>query len=156
MKKIQLSKGVYRPTKLKERHFAIVDDDDYAWLNQWNWTAIHTQRRNGGYAMRSEYGDTILMHRLIMNAPEGMEVDHINGNGLDNRRENLRVVTQKVNHANRHGNLSKAGYKGVTQVGDQWRMQIAAHFDTAEEAARAFDKCAIALHGEHASLNFSN
>jgi hypothetical protein len=59
---------------------ALVSDEDYEWLSQWNWSAVSTQRRNGGYAMRTDNrsGKTILMHREILNAPEGIEVDHVN------------------------------------------------------------------------------
>jgi hypothetical protein len=74
---------------------ALVNDEDYERLCQWNWSAVSTHRRNGGYAMRrdNQTGKTILMHREILEASEGIEVDHINGNGLDNRRENLQLVT---------------------------------------------------------------
>jgi hypothetical protein len=91
---------------------ALVDDADYDWLSQWNWTAISTHRKNGGYAVRMENQKMILMHRQILDAPEGAEVDHINGNGLDNRRSNLRFATRRQGQANRRlFTNSKSGFK---------------------------------------------
>lgn len=79
----------------------VVDDADVAWLSGWKW-----KRHVGGYACRTGYDasrkkfTTILMHRLLVDLSEGLEVDHINRNKLDNRRSNLRAVTRKENCAN--------------------------------------------------------
>ena len=138
---------------------ALVSDEDYEWLSQWNWSAVSTQRRNGGYAMRTDNrsGKTILMHREILNAPEGIGVDHVNGNGLDNRRENLRLVTVQQNRQNRsRGRNNQTGYKGVTfdRKSGKWVMSIRVLFDSAEEAAQAYDQLAGIVFGEHAKTNF--
>ena len=83
---------------LTEGKYVIVDTADYAWLNQWKWCAARTG--NQWYAYRKHHGKTLCMHRLIMKPPTGMVVDHINGNGLDNRRVNLRICTQRQNNWN--------------------------------------------------------
>lgn len=94
MKKIKLSQGKY----------ALVDDKDYEFLNQWKWSA-KTNGREIFYAYRKENsrktGKTIYMHRIIVNAPKGMDVDHINGDGLNNQRKNLRICTRSQNQRNR-------------------------------------------------------
>ena len=138
---------------------AFVDDEDYTWLRQWNWSAVSTQRLNGGYAMRRDNssGKTILMHRLLLDAPEGMEVDHINGNGLDNRRANLRLVSLQQNRQNRSkGRNNQSGFKGVTfdKKSGKWAMSFRALFDSAEEAAHVYDQLAALVYGEHANTNF--
>ena len=138
---------------------ALVSDEDYERISQWNWSAVSTQRRNGGYAMRRDNrsGKTILMHREVLNAPEGIEVDHVNGNGLDNRRENLRLVTVQQNRQNRsRGRNNQTGYKGVTfdKKSGKWAMSFRVLFDSAEEAARVYDRIALLIHGEHAKTNF--
>jgi hypothetical protein len=79
---------------------AFVDDDQYEDLKKFAWRAV--KLRNTHYASRRSGDDTIFMHRTIMSPPADMVIDHINGNGLDNRRENLRVVTVKENCQNRH------------------------------------------------------
>lgn len=90
MQTIQLSQG----------KVSLVGDSDFEWFNQWKWTAM--KRGNTWYAVRGGFlGPKILMHREIMNAPKDMQVDHINGDGLDNRRENLRVCTNAENGRNR-------------------------------------------------------
>jgi hypothetical protein len=156
MKQIPLSKQKRRNSRNQGLH-ALVDDEDYEWLSQWNWCAVSTYRRNGGYAMRVERGKTISMHRLVVNAPDGLEVDHINGIGLDNRRSNLRLVTRKQSLPNRRVFRSnKSGFKGVhfdKQAG-KWKLAFSAHFDTAEEAARAYDRIARMIFGEYAKTNF--
>lgn len=76
---------------LSNNQIAIVDDEDYERVSRWRWKG-----HSGGYAARTGYAKdkfvTILMHRLIVNAPEGVEVHHRNGNKLDNQKHNLELV----------------------------------------------------------------
>lgn len=160
MKKIPLSQsGFGRPRKNQDELFALVDDDDYEWLNQWNWTAIRTERKSGGYAMRNEHGESIMMHRLIMDAPPDQRIDHRDGNGLNNQRDNLRFATPQQNIANKrvHKN-NKSGYKGVhyNKQAHKWMMAFTVNTDTAEEAARLYDRIARFVHGEFAATNFED
>lgn len=94
MKKLLLNKGRY----------ALVDDEDFEFLSQWKWYVSNT-----GYAVRDQYlgkidgrykSKTVMMHREILNAPKGMDVDHRNGRRLDNRKENIRICTRSQNLAN--------------------------------------------------------
>tara|TARA_R100000152_G_C6636325_1_gene82350 strand:- start:6 stop:569 length:564 start_codon:yes stop_codon:yes gene_type:complete len=112
----------------------------------------------------------IMMHKFIMNAPKGMCVDHINHDGLDNRRENLRICTYSQNSQNKRRRVdSKSGYKGVHQISEKYKLKKRfmaylrpkgqkrirlGHYLTAEEAAKAYDKKAKELFGEFAELNF--
>lgn len=93
MKTIELSDG----------YLTIVDDEDYEYLNQFNWQ--HSNYACRGIRINKKL-TVIQMHRVIMNAPKGMVVDHINHNKLDNRRSNLRIVTTAENNhtANYTGN----------------------------------------------------
>jgi hypothetical protein len=154
-----------REIPLSRGQVAIVDDADFEWLTKWKWQA-HPVGRNRFYAVRSTSirGRTInmRMHRLIMDAPQGMQVDHINHDRLDNRRENLRLCTVGENTRNRR-NFSPHGFKGVyPNVSGSWRATIGYElrrfylgtFATAAEAARAYDRAAVKLHGEFANLNF--
>jgi hypothetical protein len=163
-KTIPLSKGKYTSTI---NRFTIVDSTDYDWLNQWRWSY------SNGYAIRSKrIGKRtdnkqiyFLMHRQILNAPIGKEVDHINGNKLDNRRCNLRLCSHKENLRNHQ--RKKIGcssiYKGVCFVkrNKNWRVQIwvdykaiwIGSFKTEKEAALAYNNAAIKYHKEFARLN---
>ena len=105
------------------------------------------------------------MHRIILNAPKGTMVDHINGNGLDNRKENLRLCTTRENNANQKKNRNNSsGYKGVAKASNcsKWRAYIRVdgvqrhlgNHNTPEEAARAYDAAAKKHFGEYAHLNF--
>lgn len=91
---------------LTQKKSALVDDEDYPELSKYRWH-VAKQRTGNYYAIRNsprENGkqQTIRMHRVILGTPTGMDTDHINGNGLDNRRENLRIVTARGNAQNLH------------------------------------------------------
>ncbi len=155
MKKIKLTQGKY----------ALVDDEDFEWLNQWKWFY-----GCGGYAVRKSprvngKQSNIWMHRLIMNTPKGKETDHKNGIGWDNQKHNLRTATHSQNQMNkkgRSGNSSK--YKGVCWKERDQHWCAAISLDgkirwigssiCEVEAAKIYDKKAKELHGEFAYLNF--
>lgn len=153
--------------QLTQSKMAQVDDEDFERINQWNWN-VQKCKNDKWYAQRSSpmvlgKRHAILMHREIIHVPKGMEVDHIDGNGLNNQRYNLRICTTSQNQANtkRHiDNLS--GYKGVSKSKKKWRAQIKINkrtivigsFETPEEAARAYDKVSKENFGEFAYLNF--
>lgn len=146
---------------LTKGRVAIVDDIDYDTLSQFSW-----QYHSGGYATtRHPISKKIeYMHRLIMSPEEGMDVDHINRDRLDNRRSNLRVCTRKENLLNARGQNGTSKYKGVSLKPGRkkpWRARISldgkqvilGDFLTEEEAAFAYDLAAKEHHGEFAFLN---
>src|SRR5690606_21337828 len=127
------------------------------------------EKGNTAYALRADYTTgkkkTILMHRVIMNAAPGQEIDHIDRNGWNNTKENLRISTRKGNCTNqglRRDN--KTGFRGVywKKQYSKWfasirndRKQIhLGYFSDPVEAARAYDAAAREYHGDFASLNF--
>jgi hypothetical protein len=137
---------------LTQGKVALVDDDDYDKIVPYNWCA-HKERRRF-YAIRyspeptgnCRYGH-VRMHRSILYVPDGYEIDHINGNGLDNRKCNLRIVTRRENLQNLHIPKSSK-YPGVCfdKPAGKWlaRLRIGkqrkhiGHFKTEEEAALAY------------------
>lgn len=158
-----MSSGGVKEIPLTQGFAALVDEADYAWASTLAWSAV----RDGAnvYAVRhGEGGRLERLHRRVAGAAPGQVVDHINGDGLDNRRANLRVCTRGENLRNRKVHRTSAsGFKGVRrQNGRRWQATITAHgrthflgmFDTAEEAARAYDAAARQMHGEFARLNF--
>ena len=155
---------------LTQGKVAIVDDADYEWLSQWKWTYLRpSYPGSAGYAYRNvtvspKKTKCVLMHRLILDAPKGKLVDHINHNGLDNRRENLRLATECENHYNarpRTDGVSK--YKGVYYDSrcNRWAAEIRSnnkkkflgYFDTEYSAAVAYNRAAIVQHGKFAFVN---
>ena len=121
-----------------------------------------------GYAVRDVYRPhltTEFLHRALITPAKGFQVDHINGDKLDNRRKNLRVVTLKQNVMNRPVERdTESGYKGVSRAnkgGSTWRARIYAEdkrihlgtFKTKEEAALSYNDAAIRYFGEYAWLN---
>lgn len=141
----------------------IVDDDDYEKLSQFRWgttNAVGIQRNAARYAYVLPVQKGGQMHRIIMNCPDGMVVDHINHNGLDNRKENLRICTAAQNAYNTrppHGKRNTK-YKGVTETTDyKWRATIKNKsigvFSSEHAAALAYNREAIKEYGEFAFLN---
>lgn len=125
---------------------ALVSQEDYDRIASDNWWY------DGKYACHNRNGKKVYMHRLIMDAPDGMDVDHINGDVLDNRRENLRVVSHSINMANRpHPNKNnKCGLVGVHPQKNtkKWRVQVMingkthhiGYFSDKREAHKAYKK----------------
>jgi hypothetical protein len=158
MKQIPLTQGL----------FTTVDDDMYDYLMQWKWYA--SKSGNGNWrAVRIANRKWVAMHRVIMNASSGMDVDHINGNDLDNCRSNLRVCTHAENMFNqRVRSDSTTGIKGVYTVINKktikYRAQIQfgkkqIHLGTyfnIEDAARAYDIAAKKHHGDFANTNLKD
>lgn len=142
----------------------LVSDADYEELSRFRWLAMPIKQRGvlyGHYAVRKDSsGGTIYMHRVVLGAGNGQCVDHANRNGLDNRRENLRVATQSQNLANASDRKRSGPYRGVHKHGRKWRAVVgqneyAGSYDTPEEAAHAYDEAALAKWGEFARPNFS-
>ena len=146
---------------LTHGHEAIIDADDVPMVAGVNWRALVSDCTV--YAVRGHRTGTkvatIYMHRTIMAAPEGLEVDHINCNGLDNRRkENLRIATRSENtHNTRIRSDNSSGFKGVNwhNQNGKWRARIQfgskrkhlGCFATLEEAHDAYIKASAQYHG---------
>lgn len=143
---------------------AIVDDEDYEYLNQFKWYVVKGQKTK--YAVRYESpGKALLMHREILSATNPSEfIDHINTNGLDNRKLNLRFCTQAENQRNRGKQRNNtSGFKGVfwnkgvckwiPAIRVDGRMIALGCFDCKIQAAKAYNAAALKYHGEFAYLN---
>ena len=146
---------------------ALVEDGDYDFVMQYRWYLRETQRPGrrpwGPYAATSIGREkTVFMHCLIMGAKG---IDHANGNGLDNRRSNLRPATNGQNMRNRRPNINHSSqYKGVQWAPNcgKWRANIKVDgasytlgfFADEREAAEAYDAAARAAFGEFARPNF--
>ena len=144
-KQIELSRG----------KVAIVDADDYRHTSEHKWSFTHY-----GYAVSWIGGRMVLMHRWLLGANDSQEVDHVNMDRLDNRRENIRVCTRSQNIANRNAPVNNtSGFKGVTwdKPHKMYRAQMAhvflGLFADPAEAARAYDVAAKEHFGEFARLN---
>lgn len=144
----------------------IIVDDDFEIPNGWSISVA----KSHGYVVLIEYAgakdgkyiyNRIYLHRYITKAPDGMQVDHINGNRLDNRSKNLRICTNQQNNWNKGPRKGK--YKGVhwskthkrwvAQITENYKTRHLGHFMTAEAAALAYNAAAKELHGEYAYLN---
>lgn len=157
MKEITLTRGMV----------ALVDNADYEWLNQFKWHAL--KHRDTFYAARNCGGrknrSYVFMHRLILKLSDSkVEVDHSDRNGLNNQRQNLREATRSQNAANAPSrknssssflgvywdNTRKMWTAGITK---NYKKKFLGYFDNEIEAATAYNKAAIIIHGEFANIN---
>ncbi len=161
MKKIPLTQG----------YFALVDDEDFAWLSKHKWQV--SKFPNTDYAVRSKTirykkREKIQMHRLIvgLSIRDKQECDHIDGNGLNNQKNNLRVCSRQQNRHNSKSNkCSSSQYKGVAwhKQHKKWGANITINekaislgsFNDELQAARAYDLAAIYYFGDFANTNFN-
>ena len=154
VKYIELSKGKR----------ALVDDEDFEYLSQFNWFVS-----SAGYAVRNETvakykRRSTLMHRDVLNAKKGLSIDHINGDTLDNRKENLRECTHAQNLKNQKiRSTNTSGYTGVHLVKrrNTWAAKLRmdgrdyclGEFPDKHDAARMYNFWAADMFGEYARLN---
>lgn len=146
--------------KLYNGMIAVVDDEDFDRVKNIPWH-LNGYGNSSCYVIGSQKSQRIILHRFLMNAPRGTVVDHINGNPLDNRKENLRLCTIEQNARNTR---TKKECRGVIERGDRFEARYYPKgvykriglFDTREEALRAYDATVIKERGEFAPLNFPN
>jgi hypothetical protein len=145
-------------------HIAIVDLDMLSKLTPYKWHFHKAKKgRTAGYVYTRIDGKEVKMHQFILGKKEKLEIDHKNGNGLDNRKRNLRHCSHGVNVQNSKGRGSSR-FKGVSKhhENNKWQVRITYKkqlyflgvFDDQYDAAREYDKKAKELYGENAYLNF--
>ena len=158
-----------RLIRLTQGQFAVVDDDDFEWLNQYEWYAVKEDRSY--YAARTIYEKGRVIQRQmqmeILGGVNGVDlVDHKNHNGLHNYRSNIRFCTFQQNLMNHKPKKLTSNFKGVhwsnrskkwaSSIGFNYKTIHIGYFNSEEDAARAYDTKAKELHGEFAYLNFPN
>ena len=149
-------------SKIKVIPNAIVDDDLYPLLSKLKWNVTKKKGAENYYYHTRLNGKWVKMHSLIIGAISGQSIDHINHITYDNRKSNLRIVSNSVNAHNRQKLTGTSRFKGVYKRGARWRSTIRFNhksidvgtFDSEIEAASAYDKKAVELFGEYASTNF--
>jgi hypothetical protein len=149
---------------LTRGHVAILDPDDVEKVWGRNWSAA--QRYRLAYAVsEGDEGWQVQMHRVVFDVPSDAHVDHINHNGLDNRKRNLRIATAYQNFANRRAHKGGASrFKGVSRLGEKWgawikvnnRNRYLGSFVSEEDAALAYNLHALPAWGDRAYLNVHN
>lgn len=155
--------------KLSQGKQAQVSPEDYERVSQYKWSYdTHNDCAVRSIFLGREGGKqksiTVNMHRFIMGTPKGKDTDHINGNRLDNRRENLRICSHKENRRNsKLSKANKSGYKGVSWSNkyNKWGVRImtdrkykhVGYFHFVTQAALAYNEAAKKYHGEYAKLN---
>lgn len=158
------TKNSAKQIKLTRGYYALVDDEDYEYLNQFKWYPAFDN--NNIYAIRAPtMVEGCLLIRMHWDVMGGKGIDHVDGNGLNNQKSNLRFCTSAENNHNRRPvKNSSSKYKGVSwdKSAKKWRAQIKINdksfplgrYSNEIEAAKAYDREAIKHHGEFARLNF--
>ena len=166
MKLIPISAGREKAgarPKYNGQYFAQVDDADYEMAAHYNWTLAKSNKYIGTvYAKKYIDGKCVYLHRFIMGVTDpNIKIDHIDHNGLNNQKDNLRKCTHSQNQMNKKPRGSSI-YLGVNKHLDKWRAAICINgktkhlglFTDEALAAKAYDKAAITHHKEFANLNF--
>lgn len=150
---VQLTKG----------YVAVIDAADVPLAGTCAWQALIARRPDGSirtiYAHQKRAGKTTWLHRIVLAAPEGFDVDHIDGNGLDCRRRNLRPATKSQNSQNQRTRTNNtSGVKGVhwhartgkwvARIAKDHKRQSLGYFDAIEDAATAYACASATVHGE--------
>lgn len=144
--------------------FVLVDDEDFEYLNKFKWNLCHGYAQRFGRITEDFYRKSMLMHREIIHASKGIQVDHINHDQLDNRKSNLRLVTKSQNMMNaKKRTMCKSPYKGVCWFNNyqKWMSSITingkkkflGYFEYDKDAAVAYNKAAKKYFGEFSLLN---
>ncbi|GFE20135.1 HNH endonuclease [Streptomyces nigrescens] len=157
--------------EIEQGHSALIDLADKEFVAPYHWHLLHGHSGKL-YAYAQTKSGPVYMHRLIARTPTGRETDHINGDGLDNRRSNLRIATCSQNLANRwkpqraDGSATSSRFKGVSwdRSRSKWQSKITVNqrcknlgrYDSEEEAARVYDAAASLHWGPFARLNFAS
>jgi hypothetical protein len=144
---------------LTQNRFTLVDDEDFEKLNKYNWCvssgyAVGGTNRNGHFKM----------HRIILGVKRGQEVDHIDGNRLNNQKSNLRIASRTQNQMNRKIQINNhSGFKGVSwcKRTKKWLVQIRVktktiflgYFEERIDAANVYNETAKRFFGQYAKLN---
>lgn len=143
--------------KLNKNKIALIDDVDLELTSKYKWY-LHTGSKKPYVYTNDGKGNSLLLHRLITSAPKGKVVDHINGNGLDNRRNNLRICSISENLVNQGPQKNnKSGVKGVSWNMGQWLVQVkyknkrvyAKRFKSLEQAREAYKIIATKYYGRY-------
>lgn len=153
--------GQYAYIPLTQGYTAIIDAADVPLVEGYEWNAFlskHTtyvrRRTSVGGKLRN-----VWLHRVIAQTPDGLDTDHVDGDGLNNTRGNLRIVTSSQNQCNqRRRDCNTSGHKGVSwyKRNQQWRVQIAVnnrkthigYFPNIDDAVAAYEKASMEFHGE--------
>lgn len=156
----------FKTIPLTKGYEAIVDVEDFDLLSNYNWGILTPYKgQYTTYAMKKSQaerkGKSRLMHRIVMNAPRNISVDHINGNGLDNRKSNLRLCSHRENlcNSNKQRNGITSIYKGVSwdKSRNKWTVHInkrnLGRYNSEIEAALVYNDAALKYHGNFAKLN---
>ena len=156
-----------RKIQLSQNFIVLVDDSDYDRVIKFKWYAKYDKRAKRWYVRRNKtkHQTYQMLHRFILDAPSNMQVDHINNNPLDNRKENLRLATNTQNSRNSvKPSNNSSGYKGVywNKAAKKWHAQIRIDngkrlylglFSDVKDAYTAYCEAAEKYHGEFKRLD---